>query len=184
MVHNLAKGIPFESDSIDVVYHSHMLEHLDREIAVKFLLDIKRVLKPGGICRIVVPDLETAARMYLAHISACEGNSSEAKEHDLYVARLLEQSVRKEASGTSGQKPLRRLLENIVLGDARKRGETHQWMYDRMNLDNLLERLGFRGICVQDYKTSLIKDWTAYGLDVDEHGNEYKPDSLYVEAIK
>lgn len=184
MVHNLAKGIPFESDSVDVVYHSHVLEHFDRDVAAQFLLEVKRVLKPGGICRIVVPDLQRAARTYLTHIAACEAGGGKAEEHDSYVAGLLEQSVRKEPSGTSGQKPLRRLLENILLGDARKRGETHQWMYDRVNLSNLLGRLGFRGICVQDYKTSLIKDWAAYGLEVDEHGNEYKPDSLYVEAVK
>src|SRR5262249_18700565 len=112
MVHNLAKDIPFESDSVDVVYHSHMLEHLDRDVAGKFLLEVKRVLKPGGICRIVVPDLEMAVRVYLAHTSACERIPDEAKEHDSYVARLLEQSVRRHATGTRMQAPLRRLLEN------------------------------------------------------------------------
>ena len=184
IVHNLSRNIPFESNSVDVVYHSHMLEHLDRDIAAKFLLEVKRVLKPDGICRIVVPDLENAAREYLEHLSECERSPGAAKTHDTYVARLLEQSVRKEASGTSGQKPLRRRLENMLMGDARRRGETHQWMYDRFNLTHLLESVGFRQICVQNYKTSLIKDWAAFGLDVDKYGNEYKPGSLYAEAIK
>ncbi|MGC8952721.1 methyltransferase domain-containing protein [Chloroflexus sp.] len=31
--HNLAKGIPFPENSVDVVYHSHVLEHLDRDVA-------------------------------------------------------------------------------------------------------------------------------------------------------
>lgn len=48
LVHNLAKGIPFPDNSVDMVYHSHMLEHLDREVAEKFLLEVKRVLKAGG----------------------------------------------------------------------------------------------------------------------------------------
>jgi SAM-dependent methyltransferase len=184
MVHNLAKGIPFEAESVDVVYHSHMLEHLDRDVAGEFLLEVKRVLKTGGICRIVVPDLEAGARAYLAHIVSSERDPDEAEEHDTYVARLIEQSVRKEASGTSHQKPLRRLLENMLLGDARNRGETHQWMYDRFNLPHLLKKLGYSQVHVLDYKTSLVTDWADYRLDVDDQGNQYKPDSLYVEAVK
>lgn len=58
IVHNLAKGIPFPDGSVDVVYHSHLLEHLDRDVAERFLREVQRVLRLGGIQRIVVPDLE------------------------------------------------------------------------------------------------------------------------------
>ena len=47
-------------------------------------------------------------------------------QHDDYVGAIIEQCVRKEAAGTSKQKNVRRFIENIILGDARKRGETHQ----------------------------------------------------------
>jgi len=184
MVHDMAKGIPFDSDSVDVVYHSHMLEHLDRDVADEFLIEVKRVLKPGGIHRIVVPDLEKACRAYIAHMSSCETNPDESDNHDSYIATLLEQSVRREAHGTSQQNSLRRLFENLVLGDARRRGETHQWMYDKINLKAKLINIGYKEAYVQDYNTSLIPNWTAYGLDVDEEGNQYRPESLYVEALK
>jgi SAM-dependent methyltransferase len=182
LVHNLAKGIPFNTDSVDVVYHSHLLEHLDKDVAAKFLIEIKRVLKPGGIHRIVVPDFEKACRAYIAHIESCDKQPIESRNHDSYIALLLEQSVRKEAFGTSQQKSLRRFFENLILGDARRRGETHQWMYDRINLKALLIDLGYKEVRVQDYNTSLIPNWTEYGLDIDENGNQYKPESLYVEA--
>jgi SAM-dependent methyltransferase len=184
MVHDLAKGLPFRSDSVDVVYHSHLFEHLDREQASAFLLEAKRVLKPGGVQRIVVPDLERACRAYLSHISESERDETEADDHDLYVAAILEQCVRKEAYGTSTQRPLRRLVENALLGDARRRGETHQWMYDRINLTRLLCRLGFQAPQIQCFDRSWIRGWQTYGLDVDDRGNEYKPGSLYVEARK
>jgi len=184
MVHNLSKRLPFDTNSVDYVYHCHVLEHLDREAGERLLLEVKRVLRPGGIQRIVVPDLEASCKAYLSHVCACEESAAEAETHDQYVAALIEQSVRKTAFGTGGQKPLRRFFETLVLGDARRRGETHQWMYDRVNLRAILARLGYVGVRVQEYNTSLIPNWSQHGLDLDEDGNEYLPDSLYVEAMK
>jgi SAM-dependent methyltransferase len=182
IVHNLAKGIPFDSNSIDVVYHSHLLEHLDKGVAKRFLLEVKRVLKPGGIQRIVVPDFEKACSAYVSHIAACEKNAEESEMHDSYIASIIEQSVRREAFGASQETPFRRLIENKLLGDARKRGETHQWMYDRINLSVILTDLGYNSPQLQNYNRSLIPGWGQYGLDTDEYGNEYKPGSLYMEA--
>jgi predicted SAM-dependent methyltransferase len=184
LYHNIKRGIPFESASLDVVYHSHLFEHLDKEIAEKFQFEVLRVLKPGGIQRIVVPDFERACIAYVSHISVCEHDPLEAKKHDDFVARILRQSVQKEAAGTSEQPPLRRFLENLFLGDARKRGETHQWMYDRINLRHLLLSTGFREVEIQEYSTSLVPGWNDYGLDIDEDGTPHKSESLYVEAIK
>jgi hypothetical protein len=47
LVHNLKKGIPFSPESIDVCYHSHLLEHLDKDIAKDFLLQVKTMLVRG-----------------------------------------------------------------------------------------------------------------------------------------
>lgn len=182
--HNLMKPLPYESASVDVVYHSHVLEHFDRDVAESFLLEAKRTLKPGGIQRVVVPDLEEACRSYLDHVDRCSSNSGDAAGHDQFVAAILEQAVRREAIGTARQGPLRRWIENHFIGDARKRGETHQWMYDRVNLTEKLLRLGFREVHVQKFNESLIPSWNELHLDQDPSGNEYKPESLYVEAVK
>jgi predicted SAM-dependent methyltransferase len=180
--HNLAKGIPFNAKSIDVVYHSHFLEHLEKNIVEKFLLEVKRVLKPAGIQRIVVPDFERPCKNYISHMKISENNPEEAEQHDLYIAEIIEQSVRKEAYGATQQKPFRRFIENAFIGDARRRGETHQWMYDRISLTSLLFKLGYKNIQLQRYNSSLIANWNGYGLDIDDFGNEYKPGSLYVET--
>jgi SAM-dependent methyltransferase len=184
LVHNLAKGIPFDSDSVDVVYHSHVLEHLDRDVAKAFLSEALRVLRPGGIHRIVVPDFEAVSKAYLSHLSLCEVNPSEASKHDDYIATMIGQCVRREAYGTSQQRPFRRAVENLVLGDARGRGETHQWMYDRVTLTAILLSLGYREAKVQSYTSSWVPNWNDFGLDVDETGRQYKRGSLYIEAMK
>lgn len=185
MAHDLSKGIPFHDASVDVVYHSHMLEHLDRNVAEVFVREIFRVLKPGGVLRIVVPDFELVCRDYIASVDACARDENENLEHhDASIEPVLLASVRRESYGTSQQKPFRRFVENMLLGDARRRGDTHQWMYDRFNLTSLVRRCGFDKIVVQSFNTSLIPDWAEIGLDRNESGNEYKPGSVYIEAIK
>ena len=184
LVHDLSKGIPFGNETVDVVYNSHMLEHLDRDIADGFLKEALRVLKPGGIHRIVVPDLESLCRDYLKHLDRCLEQQDRFEDHDQYIAEILEQCVRKEAAGTSQQPPLRRWLENALLGDARQRGETHQWMYDRVNLTQALYDAGYHSVSVHDYETSDVPVWSEIRLDSDAAGVAHKPGSLYLEASK
>lgn len=182
MLHDLSRGIPFPDASVDVVYHSHVLEHLDRDVAQAFIRECARVLKADGLIRVVVPDFERYCRSYLAHVEFCEKEDAGRVEHDRLLEPLLLMSVRREAHGTSQQLPLRRFVENLLLGDARKRGETHQWMYDRFNLAALLQSGGFVDPRVCDFANSSIADWHSLGLDMDETGREYKPESLYMEA--
>ena len=184
IVYDLSKGIPFDSDSIDVVYHSHFLEHLERDAAKLFLKEVRRTLKPNGIQRIVVPDFEQLCKEYLDHICYCEENHDAFKNHDNYIKNIIEQIVRKEGVGTQKQKHIFRYLENFIRGDVKKRGETHQWMYDRFNLKSLLAELKFKNIIVHKYYSSSIPEWNSYGLDLDQNGHEYKDTSLYMEAEK
>lgn len=56
-LHDLRKTLPWQDASVDVVYSSHTLEHMSREDGRSLLIECLRVLKPGGLLRIVVPDL-------------------------------------------------------------------------------------------------------------------------------
>ncbi len=184
LVHNLKKGIPFKDNSIDAVYSSHVLEHIDRESAPKFLNEILRVLKPNAINRIVVPDLYFLCSKYIENYKKCGNENQHSKNHEQFISSIIEQSVRKESNGTSKQKILIRKIENLFLGDARKRGETHQWMYDSVNLRQLLIEVGFKEVKVHSYISSDIPEWDKYGLDKNELDQEYKPHSLYIESRK
>ena len=106
------------------------------------------------------------------------------KLHENYIAKIIEQSVRKSAHGTGKQRRFRKYLENLLLGDAMSRGETHQWMYDRVSLAYLLKTAGFRSVEVKKYNESSIPKWPVYNLETNSIGKEYKPGSLYVETCK
>jgi SAM-dependent methyltransferase len=184
LVHDLSKGIPFAESSVDVVFHSNMLEHLEKSDAIKFLKEVLRVLKPSGIHRIVVPDFELVIARYLSHVKECEDNELEIIRHDDYISAILEQSVRKCAAGTALHSPLRAWLENWLLGDARSRGETHQWMYDRISLGSILKDLGYVNVRLQSFDKSNIPGWNDLGLDLNLDGSEYAVGSMYIEAQK
>ncbi len=184
LVHDLRKGIPAPNESAAAVYHSHILEHIDREAVPRFFEEIRRVLKPGGVHRVVVPDLERYVREYLASLEQGLDDSESRARHDSTVSHMILQMVRREAAGTSQQPPFQRRLENVLLGDARKRGETHMWMWDRVNLSEELEHTGFRDIQIVDWQTSRIPEWNELELDRAPDGGEYKPESLYVEALR
>jgi SAM-dependent methyltransferase len=191
VVHDLRKGIPTSDGSVDAVYHSHVLEHISRDIrdasrdqALMFLRECHRVLKPHGIIRVVVPEFSHHARAYLEHFEACERGEAAIESHDALIHFVLGQAVRTEPFGTSQQQAPMRWLENTLLGDARKRGHTHMWEYDRFSLSWVLGLAGFRDIRQVDYRTSRISEWSSYALDLTADDKEYLPTSLYMEGVK
>jgi SAM-dependent methyltransferase len=185
IIHNLAKGIPAPDDSADVVYHSHVFEHIDRELAPGFLCECLRVLRPGGVIRIVVPDLEKSAEDYLRAITALDSGQRETLDQlNAATEFLFAQMVLKENFATKLQAPPVRVIERILRGNAQKDGEAHRWMYDRYSLADLLRCAGFGEPIQQQADTSLIEGWTSFNLDTDPDGSVYKPGSLFMEATK
>lgn len=62
--HNITE-LPFEDDSVELIYASHVLEYFDRQEVLDVLGEWKRVLKKGGTLRLAVPDFEAMAKLYV-----------------------------------------------------------------------------------------------------------------------
>ena len=123
---DLRKPLPFASNRFAAVYSSHTFEHLYRAQAESLARECFRVLQPGGVCRLVLPDLEAAVRRYLARLSGeSAGGASD---------QLMEELLVHPAS------PPRGLLGwyHRVLGF-----HQHKWMYDAAGLRRLLTAVGF-----------------------------------------
>lgn len=238
IAYNLAKGIPFADNSFDLVYHSHVVEHFAKTSATSVIRECHRVLKPQGILRVVVPDLEQIVRLYLTALDKASSSEQWAANYEWISLELLDQLVRNskggdmavylsqdeipnkefitERFGSEAQKfwqskrqrdrqsksllkrikelgvnfqqllpqPLQKLYKAIQIGYYRQNGETHQWMYDRYSLAVLLENCGLEQIVLRTATESYIDNWTGFNLDTEPDGSVYKPDSLFMEALK
>lgn len=95
---NLLGRMPVADGAAGLVYSSHFLEHVPRELVPGLLRECWRVLQPGGVVRLVMPDLENLAREYLARRDA-----GEHEKADFVVLELIDQCVRRESGGELGR---------------------------------------------------------------------------------
>lgn len=113
IAHDLRQGIPLPDNSCDAVYHSHVLEHLRPVEAAGLLRECFRVLKPGGILRVAVPDLERICRAYLDKLeTAASNHGGSADDYDWMMLELYDQTVREQPGGTMREFLAREPLPN------------------------------------------------------------------------
>ncbi len=148
------KSIPLENNSVGILYSSHMLEHLDSKRRGSFLGEARRVLKEGGVIRLVVPDLRIFVDRY-----------NENGDADEFVHKL---HMNRDMPSTLGEK-----LRYFLIGDRH-----HQWNYDGNSLCKLMSESGFINPVVLSAGNTTLKN--SGPLDLSERAEE----SLYVEARK
>ena len=128
---DLTRGpLPLRSSSIDAVYSEHCLDCIPHVHFKRQLYEFLRVLRPGGVFRLVLPDGE----LYL----------------DLYQKRKTDKSIvfpygDKEATG-------------MISVNRYAREHTHQYSYDFETLDMLLREAGFRQIERKAFKQGAIPE--------------------------
>jgi predicted SAM-dependent methyltransferase len=122
---DLLKKLPFLDASYGFCYSSHVLEHMPRSYSPKFLRETYRVLRPSGVIRIVVPDLEGIVRRYLAELeAAASGDESAFPRYQWMTLELLDQLTRSFSGGFMGRLwfsrplPVRGLIEERLGSEA------------------------------------------------------------------
>jgi len=127
-VGNIVRGLPVPDRSANAVYCSHVLEHLPRDGLPIALKNTLRILIPGGIFRLVVPDLVWRAKCYLDAVATQDKGAA-----DTFLEACLLGRRRRPRS---------------LMGMARDYlgGSAHFWMYDFGSLKALLEEAGFTAV--------------------------------------
>ncbi len=133
---DIIKGLPVAENSVDGIYCSHTLEHLALNDLRTALQNTYKVLKVGGVFRMVLPDLEFYAREYISNLALGDVNSS---------YQFLENSmlgIKQRPRGLSG-------FASVVLGNSH-----HLWMWDYLSLSKELDAVGFKAIRRCDFGDS------------------------------
>ena len=111
--HNLLAGIPYQDNFFDVVYHNNVLEHFLKDAGEKLIGECFRVLKFGGILRVVVPDLENIVRCYLDQLEkALAGDREAESNYDWIMLEMYDQAVRNYSGGFMAEYLRKSELEN------------------------------------------------------------------------
>jgi len=121
--------LPFRSQSVQMVYSEHMIEHLLPDDGGRAIVrEAYRVLVPGGVLRIATPDLERYACGYMFGSAFRFGNGAFLKEH---ARRFAPMAVLGHGGPSDGT-----IVNNIF------RNYGHQWVYDYAELERLAEDVG------------------------------------------
>ena len=122
---DIRKGIPFPNDYFDAVYSSHMIEHLQPHEAERLMQEAARVAKPGGILRIVTPDLERMVKEYLSALQrVMEGESAAEPDYDWMLLEIYDQVTRVRNGGqmlrflAQKELPNREFIQNRIGSEA------------------------------------------------------------------
>jgi SAM-dependent methyltransferase len=169
LVHDLTKPLPFESNSISAIYGSHVLEHLYREHAQRLLLECRRVLKPGGVIRLVVPDVHATVVDYLGQ----KNGDSIAAERVAAADRLNERLGYRAPTPPNGNF----VFKFYALW---KDFHSHKWMYDGDSLAHYVSLAGFHSVQKKEFRKSDI-----HGIEeVEAEDRVLGGAGVCIEAIK
>jgi len=95
---NLLGHLPLKTGSASLVYSSHFLEHIPYSKVPSFIAECYRILQPGGVLRLVLPDFENLCRAYLE-----KRESGKHREADFIILEIVDQCVRRDSGGELGR---------------------------------------------------------------------------------
>jgi SAM-dependent methyltransferase len=146
LVHDLTEPLPFKENSVAVIYGAHVLEHLYLSDAQRLLGECLRVLRPGGVIRMVVPDLRSMVTSYLKNKN---GGSPSPAERIAAADKLNEMLGFRSPAPPTGNP----LFKFYYLW---KDFHHHKWMYDSDSLIRYMENAGFVAVSEKAYLHSEI----------------------------
>jgi predicted SAM-dependent methyltransferase len=137
---DLRKRLPFLDNSCVIVYSEHFFEHLNYpDSAMLFLKECYRVLKPGGIFSVGVPDTEWPLRAYAGLDNANYFKYAKERWHPQCTTKM----------------------EHINY-HFRQNGQ-HLFAYDFETLKYILEKCGFRNVKRRNFDSSLDRKYRELG---------------------
>jgi SAM-dependent methyltransferase len=169
--HDLRRPLPFSDETAEAIYASHLLEHLYYNEAQRLLNDCYRVLQPGGVLRLVVPDLQSVLEEYCG-ATPFDGER-DAPAFTLRADRVNERLGLRHIEAPRGGVAIR-------IYKALTDFDVHKWMYDTESLIHYVEAAGFQNVARMEFQQSRITDIA----ELEVPGRVLHGAGICVEAVK
>ncbi|SHF98613.1 methyltransferase domain-containing protein [Vibrio gazogenes] len=128
---DLRRGIPLPNDTVDIIYSSHLLEHIPYDQLLPFLHECRRVMKSNAEFSVCVPNF----RLYVDAYK--KGELFQSRE-DWYQLGLID-------TGSS--------IDQLNYVAYMK--DEHKYMFDEENLVNTLVKAGFSNVQLRGFDEEL-----------------------------
>jgi len=139
---NLFKPLPYKDNTVSAIYAGEVWEHFEYPDAERLTAESYRVLAPGGVLRVCVPDGVQFWKRYLEIIDRVAAQPSESRDpqplHDHIQMYFSEICTRRIWFGSMGH--------------------THKWQFDEYQLVHLFELQGFNDVSRMSFHESRIPD--------------------------
>ena len=139
---NLLERLPYPDNSVSCIYAGELWEHFEYADADMLTKECGRVLKPGGVLRICVPDGPDFWKKYLEIYE-----ESMTKPRESRNAKALRDHIQMFFDDICTKK--------IWMGSM---GHTHKWQYDEIQLIEMFESNGFSHVERMGFHQSRIPD--------------------------
>ena len=141
---DIVNGLPVGNESCDAIYCSHVLEHLTIEEFRRALQNTHKILKPGGVFRLVMPNLN---RLIEAYSDNLQSDPTTAATTFIIDSGMSEVGIRKRGLLSS----IKRSVGNSL----------HMSLWDYDSTINELEKCGFIEIRKAHFNDSSNTDFLA-----------------------
>ncbi len=157
-------AFPFREDTFQYIYSEHTLEHIRMRKVKFFLSESLRILKPGGVFRISVPDLELFARKY-------------TEKDEAFFAHYMKEYADLRKAGKE-KYWLVRSPGGVLNTLATRHFFHHRWFYDFETLQSCALELGYSKVDRRSFANSPVETLGAMDRQIRES------ESLYIELTK
>lgn len=158
-----ARPLPFGADVFEAVFCEHTIEHIPHDEANRLIKEVFRILRPGGVFRVVTPSLETFCRMVL------EPNAPEAQTYLAWFKTYV-------------RNPDADMVDAINLCFY---GHGHRHIYSAGELDSMLRGAGFQNTILmraESYSHAVFNGVDGHGKVVGAAINAIE--AMAIEAVK
>jgi len=184
---NIKEPLIFPNESVDVIFTEHVIEHVQFLDAVTFMQESNRILKKGGVFRVVCPMIE--------RIMSVSFNDKNGRIFIQHLAEPLETWPEED-----------KLLKELKLNGIFESPETfflngiftkygHKFIWSAELMVKVLKVIGFHDVAIkkigkgvnQEYCIERRRRGLYYGRNWKEDRSAnivYDPESMVVEAIK